>query len=180
MPLPEPWLRGPLEGVHPHVAPVLRSLEMAWEDLQAAAGELSERELWARPGGAAPVGFHLRHICGSIDRLLTYAEGVPLSEGQMQYLRDELRPGASASELLEEVRVCLDFAARRVRAIPANSLGEPRGVGRKHLPSTVIGLLVHTAEHTQRHVGQVVTTARIVRALHGRGDFSVEGPGESI
>jgi hypothetical protein len=163
--LPEPWLRGPLEGVHPVLAAVLRSFEMAAEDIALATAGLTGHQLWARPAGAASVGFHLRHIAGSIDRLLTYAEGAPLTETQMEALRAEIVPGAPRDALLLELMTALNAAAHRVRLIDPAAFPESRGVGRKHLPSTVVGLLIHIAEHTQRHVGQAVTTARIVRAL---------------
>lgn len=159
---PEPWLRGPIDGVHPVLGAVLRSFEMAAEDIARATEGLSVAELWARPGGVASIGFHIRHLAGSIDRLLTYAEGRQLSDEQMEALRAEGEPGASREDLLAELNSALAASGLRVRAFPLHSLTEPRGVGRKHLPSTVAGLLIHTAEHTQRHVGQAVTTALLV------------------
>lgn len=166
--LPEPWLRGPLEGVAVSAAPILRSFEMAAEDLALATAELTAEQLWARPGGAGSVGFHIRHIGGSIDRLLSYAEGRQLSDAQLAQLRQESEPRGSRDQLLLELMNALSEAAERVRAIDPATFEHPRGVGRKQLPTSVIGLLIHVAEHTQRHVGQAVTMAKVVRALTPR------------
>lgn len=163
----EPWLRGTIDGVDPLIAPVLRSFEMAIEDTARATEGLSAVEIWLRPGGVAAAGFHLRHIAGSVDRLLTYALGRQLNHAQMTALRGELAAGASREELLQHLRETLDSAASAIRAIDVTTLREPRAVGRKMLPTTVAGLLVHIAEHTQRHVGQAVTTAKLVRAMRG-------------
>ena len=164
---PEPWLRGPVEGYPPLLQPVAHALLQAGEDLPRAAAGLEPDQLWARPGGAASVGFHLRHIGGSLDRLLTYARGEMLTQAQMTFLGAEGEPGdppASAEELVEGVARALERALAQLRATPEAILLEPRRVGRAGLPSTVQGLLFHAAEHTQRHVGQVITTAKVVRA----------------
>ncbi len=162
---PEAWLRGPLEGVDPYLMPVAHALVQAREDLERATTGLGTDELWARPGGAAPIGFHLRHIAGVLDRLLTYARGEMLSEEQMQFLRTEGEPGerpAEVDRLVDEARAAIEAALEQVRATPQASLLEPRGVGRKQLPSTVLGLLYHAAEHVTRHTGQIITTAKVV------------------
>ncbi|MDX1981058.1 MAG: DinB family protein [Bryobacteraceae bacterium] len=158
---PEPWLRGPLEGVDAFIAPLLYSLEQAREDIAAHTAHLTTEQLWERPNGAAPAGFHIRHLARAADRLMTYLEGGQLSAEQMAALRSEMEPGATREELLEEMAALLDRVESAARAIDAASLTEPRKVGRKELPTTVIGLLVHIAEHTQRHVGQAITTARL-------------------
>jgi uncharacterized damage-inducible protein DinB len=166
-PLPEPWLRGPVPGVEPALQPVAHALLQAREDLARAAAQLSPEELWARPGGAASVGFHLRHIAGSLDRLLAYARGASLSRTQLAALAAEGAPGdppAEAEPLLTGAHEAIDRALAQVRATPPETLDEPRGVGRAALPSTVRGLLFHAAEHTQRHVGAVIATAKAVRA----------------
>ena len=160
----EPWLRGPIEGVSPLLAPLLRSFEMAREDVRKALEGLSREQLWARPSGVAPVGFHVRHIGHSVDRLVTYADGRQLSAEQMAVLKRELEPGASAEDLLREMEALLGKAEEIARGWDPATYGDPRTVGRKQLPTTVIGLIVHTAEHTQRHTGQAITTARIIRA----------------
>jgi uncharacterized damage-inducible protein DinB len=146
---------------------VLHSLELAREDLERWCDGLSDEELNARPGGIAPVAFHLRHITRSADRLLTYAEGAQLTSEQFAAMKDELSPGATRNELLAELVVGFSKSTRRIRAFSPNELEESRKVGKKQLPTTVGGLLVHVADHTQRHVGQAITTAKIVMAQRG-------------
>ncbi len=158
----EPWLRGTKQDVPAVGRAVLHALQLADEDLQKWWGNLSDRELNARPADVAPVAFHIRHVARSLDRLLTYAEAGSLSDKQMSLLRTELDPDATRNELFEELRAALQDAAARVRALAKANLEEPRTVGRKRLPTTVGGLLVHIADHTQRHVGQAITTAKIV------------------
>lgn len=162
--LPEPWLRGTVTEVPAVQRAVLHALELAKEDLQKWCGSLSDAELNARLGNLAPVAFHVRHIARSIDRLLTYAEGKELNSAQMDALRSELDPGARRDELFEELAGALEEGASRVRTFHASQLEESRAVGKKRLPTTVGGLLVHIAEHTQRHVGQAITTAKIIVA----------------
>ena len=163
----EPWLRGTLTEVDAVRRQVLHALELASEDVTRWCEGVSDAEMNARPFGVAPVAFHLRHIARSLDRLLTYAEGRHLSGAQMDALKSELESGAAAEEVLTEVRAGLGEAAERVRLISPKSYEEVRGVGRAMLPSTVGGLLVHCAEHTQRHVGQAVTTAKMVVGMRG-------------
>lgn len=161
----EPWLRDTLKEHGAVTRQVLHALQLAEEDIERWCADLSDLEMNARPSGVAPVAFHLRHIARSLDRLLTYTEGRPLNERQMAILKNELGEGALASEVLREVRAGLRQAMQRVAEVAAERFEEPRGVGRAALPSTVGGLLVHCAEHTQRHVGQTITTAQIVRSL---------------
>ena len=146
---------------------VLHALELAQEDLTRWCGQLSDAELNARPDGIAPVAFHVRHIARSIDRLLSYAEGKRLDDSQIAALKTELDVGATRDELFAELDAALERAVVRIRQFDANRVQEPRPVGTKLLPTTVGGLLVHVAEHTQRHVGQAITTAKIVAARHG-------------
>lgn len=162
--LPEPWLRGTLGDVPAVPRAVLHALELAKEDLQRWCGGLTDAELSSRPGGIAPVAFHLRHIARSIDRLLTYAEAGQLNGEQIAALKTELDPGATCEELFAELESALARSAARIRAIDLHRLGEARKVGKKKLPTTVAGLLVHVADHTQRHVGQAITTAKILKA----------------
>jgi uncharacterized damage-inducible protein DinB len=160
--LPEPWLRGTLAEVPAVQRAVLHALELAREDLERWCDGLSDEELHARPGGIAPVAFHLRHIARSIDRLLSYAEGKPLSPDQISVMKAEMDPRGSRNELMAELVVAIAKSGKRIRAFSEQQLQEGRQVGKKQLPTSVGGLLVHVADHTQRHVGQAVTTAKIV------------------
>jgi uncharacterized damage-inducible protein DinB len=143
----------------------LHALELAKEDLERWCGNLSEEQLNARPSGLAPIAFHLRHIGRSLDRLLTYAEGGQLKAQQLAALKTELDPDANPTELFQELTLALARTDERVRAFDPASFAEQRFVGKKKLPTTVAGLLVHVADHTQRHVGQAITTTKIVRNL---------------
>lgn len=161
---PEFWLRGPLEGVPPLLQPAAHAIVQAREDATRAASALDRAQLWATPAGVASVGFHLRHIAGVLDRLLTYARGEGLSEAQLATLRVEALAGdppASAEELVALLDGAVEGALARIRATPEGSLLEPRKVGRAGLPSTVLGLIFHAAEHAQRHTGQLLVTARV-------------------
>jgi len=160
----EPWLRGPIAGVSPLVAPALYGFAQAREDLEQHTAGLTTEQIWARPFGLAPVGFQLRHIAGSVDRLMTYLSGQALDESQMAALRKEMEPGESREELLAGVNRAFAIAEERIRSIDPGSLEEPRVVGGMRLSTTVVGLLVHIAEHTQRHVGQAISAAKLVRA----------------
>lgn len=165
---PEVWLRGPLEDVPPFVMPVAHALVQAREDLEREVVDLSPTELWLKPGGAASLGFHVRHIGGSIDRLLTYASDGSLNEAQRQNLAVEGEPGdppAGAEELLALTLKAIDRALDTLRTVSDDELLAARFVGRARLPSTLLGLLFHIAEHTTRHVGQIITTKKIVRGL---------------
>ena len=165
---PEVWLRGPLADVEPMLMPAAHALMQAAEDLERVASDLTPKELWVRPGGAASLGFHLRHIAGSTDRLLTYARGDRLSEAQRQAVAMEQHPGdppADAATLVREARAAIGSALDAIQAAPKASQYDARAIGRAALPTTVFGLLCHIAEHTQRHTGQVITTVKIVRGL---------------
>lgn len=147
--------------------PAAHCLMQCREELASAAGALTTEQLWARPAGVASVGFHLRHIVGSLDRLLSYARGGQLERSQLAALRAEGEPGtppADAPALVAAAQGAIDSAVRALRDTPDSALLTPRSVGRAALPSNVLGLLFHCAEHTHRHTGQVVTTAKIVRA----------------
>jgi uncharacterized damage-inducible protein DinB len=154
----EPWLRGPILGIDPLTAPVLYAFTQAREDLEKYTEGLSTNQIWS-----SPVGFHIRHIARSTDRLIAYLEGRQLAPNEL----GEGEPGASREQLLVE----LDNAFRRaedvIRAIDPATLRDPREVGRKRLPTTVIGLLTHIAEHTQRHVGQAISSAKSIGAQGG-------------
>ena len=162
--VPEPWLRGTLQEVPAVQRAVIHALELAGEDLQGWCGSLSDEQINARPGGLPAVAFHLRHVARSLDRLLTYAEGRALSEEQQAAMKTELDPGATRGALFSELNSALAKSMIRVRAFDVSVLEQIRTVGRKQLPTTVAGLLVHVADHSQRHVGQAVTTAKVVLA----------------
>ncbi len=164
----EPWLRGPVPGVDPYLQPAAHALLHASEDLDRAARDLSPDELAMRPGGAASVAFHLRHIAGSVDRLLTYARGAALTDAQRRVLVSESTGGnapGDAADLIANARTAIAGAIDTLRATPRDTLLDARAVGKQGLPSTVLGLLFHVAEHTQRHVGQAIATAKAVRGL---------------
>ena len=152
-------------GVDPVLMPVAHALVQASEDLARAASDLTVEELWVKPGGAASVGFHLRHIAGSTDRLLTYCRGEQLTEAQRQTIPLEQEAGADAETLVREARAGIDRGLAAIKGASKESLFDPRAIGRAALPTNVFGLLCHIAEHTQRHTGQVITTAKIVRGL---------------
>jgi uncharacterized damage-inducible protein DinB len=155
-------MRGPIAGIDPLVAPVLYTFQQAREDLRRWTEGLSEAQIWATPHGFGSVGFHMRHIAGSTGRLMSYLQGKALNAEQLEILQGEHEPaGAGREELLALVDAAFREAGEVVRAIDPATLGEPRGVGRRQLPTTVIGLLVHIAEHTQRHVGQAISAAKL-------------------
>ncbi len=163
MPLPEVWLRGPLPDIPPLLQPVAHALLQAREEVEALMTGFPEERLWTRPGGVASAGFHLQHLAGVVDRLFTYARGESLSEKQLSALKAEgvQAPGISSALLLEAFRQQVELALAELRRIDEQILTAPRSVGRSKLPSTVLGLLVHSAEHVQRHVGQLLVTVRV-------------------
>ena len=162
---PEVWLRGPVAGVVPLLQPVAHSLLQCREEARRILSGLTVEQVWSRPANAAAVGYHIRHAIGSLDRLLTYARGESLSDAQRAELAGESRMDEhpmSSEELVVAFDAAVDRALAQVRATAELRLVERREVGRGKLPSTVVGLLFHAAEHTQRHVGQATTTAKIV------------------
>jgi uncharacterized damage-inducible protein DinB len=161
----EPWLRGTLTEVDAVRRQVLHALELAAEDVKRWCAPLSDKEVESRPLELPSVGFQLRHIARSLDRLLTYAEGQQLSSAQMAALRSEMEDKAGREATFMEFAKAMEVSVDRVMAIPPASYEQARGVGRKKLPTTVGGLLVHCADHTQRHVGQAVTTSKVVAAM---------------
>jgi uncharacterized damage-inducible protein DinB len=163
--LPEPWLRGALRDVHPLIMPVLFSFQQVREDIRTYTNDLTDEQVWRQAGGLPPLGFHLQHIAGSVDRLVTYLSGEQLSEEQLFFLRQETSAGASLQQLLRAIDASLDMAEARVRSINPQTVYDARFVGRRKLPTTVVGLLVHLAEHTQRHLGQAITTAKLLKHM---------------
>jgi hypothetical protein len=165
MTIPEVWLRGPIDGVDPLLQPAAHALIQTGEDVLPLVRDLTPPQLWARPGGAASIGFHLAHFPGSIDRLLTYSRGASLSAEQLSALAAERtvhedRP--ELSYLTATLSSRLDSAIVYLRTLSPDDLLVPRAVGRKQLPSTTLGLIFHAAEHSSRHAGQIVTLVRVV------------------
>ncbi len=157
----EPWMRGTHSELDPLRRAVIHALELSLEDADRWTANLSEEAFEKRPSALPSVAFHLRHIVRSLDRLLTYAEGRQLSEAQLFSLQTEAIVGFAA-ETLEEFRHGVKTAIARVSRFTVEELEEPRGIGRLRFPTTVGGLLVHCADHTQRHSGQMITTAKLV------------------
>ena len=165
--IPEVWLRGPIPGIQPLLQPAAHTLVQVGEDVLPIVQHLPPTQLWARPGNAASIGFHLAHLPASLDRLLTYSRGESLTNAQMATLAAERTVDADRPELprlLATFRAGLDTAIEYLKNLPAESLLLPREVGRKRLPSTVLGLVFHAAEHSARHAGQIVTLTRVVQA----------------
>jgi len=161
----EAWLRGPVPEIAPALQPVAHSLIQVREDLPSLLESLTVDQLWARPGGSASIGFHAIHLAGSLDRLATYARGEALSEVQRADLKsersiDSARP--PVAELVRLVERTIEAALRDLATYFEDDLYTPRKVGRAKLPSTVLGLLAHAAEHTTRHAGQIQTLARVL------------------
>jgi uncharacterized damage-inducible protein DinB len=187
-PYTEPWLRGTHTEVPAAGRAVLHALELSLDDLTKWTAGLTDAEVHAQPLGLPSIAFHLRHIARSVDRILTYAEGGQLSAGQLAALKTEQTgseqswaeqtgSGQTGSEqggegkleslanLLAEVEVSFNDGADRIRVLDTADLNTPRFVGRKQLPTSIGGAMIHVADHTQRHTGQVVTTAKVVKAL---------------
>jgi uncharacterized damage-inducible protein DinB len=163
--LPEPWLRGPVPGVPPVLQPVAHALLHAVDDVRAVLDGFPDGRLWERPAGVAAVGFHLRHMAGVLDRMASYARGEALSPDQLAALSGEATPGPElTADLVRSFEAAVGAMLAQVRETDPATVFEARAVGRQGLPSTTLGLLVHAAEHTQRHVGQLLVTARVVRA----------------
>jgi uncharacterized damage-inducible protein DinB len=162
--IPEPWLRGTLQEVPAVQRAVLHALELAEEDVKLWCAGLTDEQLNARPCGLPSVAFQLRHIARSLDRLLTYAEGRSLSNEQLAALQEESAADAIGDDLFRELEGAIRVGATRIWALGDSALEQVRNVGRRQLPTTVGGLFVHVADHTQRHVGQAITTAKVVLA----------------
>jgi len=161
--LPEVWLRGPLTGIPALLQPVAHALLQAREEIVVLMRGFPEQLLWERPAGLASPGFHLQHLSGVINRLFAYAKGHQLSEKQLRYLAAEGKPGDyTVTSLVDLFSQQVDDAIRQLSKTNEAVLTDARGVGRAQLPSTVIGLYVHAAEHTMRHLGQLLVTVKVL------------------
>ena len=161
---PEVWLRGPIAGVQPYLQPVAHSLLQCREEIAHVLAGMTPEQIWYQHPNAASIGFHVLHAIGSLDRLFTYARGAALSEAQRLVLVQETQPDTdrTAGDLLAAFDIAVAHALDQLRGTDETTLAAVRHVGRARLPSTVIGLLFHAAEHTQRHVGQALTTSRLM------------------
>ena len=165
---PEVWLRGPISNIPPLLQPVAHAILQSLEEVEKLMKDFSAEKLWERPTGVASPGFHLRHLTGVLDRLFTYARGEVLSTDQFEYLRQEGSPASvSVSDLVSNFRLQVEKCFRQLKETNEAALLNPIEVGRKKLPSNVLGLLFHAAEHTQRHTGQLLVTVRVV---NGKSD----------
>ncbi len=165
VPYNEPWLSGTHTDVPAVARAVLHALDLALDDLAKWTPGLTDLEIHAQPFGLMSIAAHLKHIARSADRILTYAEGGQLSSEQLRSLKGEQAGAETLAELLAEVEVSFSNASERVRTLSTADFNIPRTVGRKQLPTSLGGALIHVADHTQRHVGQVVTTAKVLKAL---------------
>ncbi len=164
-PYTEPWLRGTHADVPAAGRAVLHALELALDDITRWTEGLSDAEIHFQPFGLTSVASHLRHIAGSVDRILTYAEGGQLTPEQLAILKSEHSGDESLAQLLGNLEAAFSSADARIRVLAGADLDIPRSVGRKQLPTSIGGALIHVADHTMRHVGQVVTTAKVLKAL---------------
>jgi len=163
---PEYWLRGPIENIPSLLQPIAHALLQARDEVKEAITGFPEDKLWQKPAGVASVAFHLQHMTGVLDRLFTYTNSEQLNEQQLKYLAAEGKEDETISlnEMYDRFSIQVDKAIEQLRNTDEKILLKTRGVGRKEIPSTVLGLLFHAAEHTQRHNGQLIVTARIVAA----------------
>ena len=166
------WLRGAVPNIPPLLQPVAHSLIQVAEDLPKELEHLPEEALWTRLGESAPIGFHLAHLIGSLDRLVTYARGEALSDDQLRTLEGERRLAEtrpSLLDLLARLDETVQRALRQLEGTPPDVLLEPREVGRGKLPSNTLGLLFHAAEHSTRHAGQIATLLRVLKGTKELG-----------
>ncbi len=164
----EVWLRGEtVRGIVDLLQPIAHALLQANEEVEVLMTDFPNDQLWEKPAALASVGFHLQHLKGVLNRLFTYAKGQALSEEQLAYLKKEGESNSSisTSNLVVLFSLEIENALQQLKEFPAEILTERRTVGRGKLPSTVIGLLTHAAEHTMRHVGQLLVTVKVVTQL---------------
>lgn len=169
---PEVWLRGPVTDISVLLQPVAHALLQAREEVNEMLVDFSENHLWDKPAGVASVGFHLQHLKGVLDRLFTYARGKALNEEQLKALTVEGKPeeyNGSIHELIQLFNQQVDKSLEQLSTTNEQTLQEFRSVGRARLPSTVLGLLIHSAEHTMRHVGQLLVTVKVIKTALATG-----------
>ena len=166
--LPEVWLRGPLHGISPYLQPIAHALLQAKEEVKEMMSDFSESKLWEQPGGVASPAFHLQHLPGVLNRLFTYANGQGLSVEQLEFLKAEgiKDDNLTLQTLLERFEKQIEHCIKQLQETDESTLTDFRAVGRAKLPSTVLGLLTHGAEHTMRHVGQLLVTTKIIESAN--------------
>jgi uncharacterized damage-inducible protein DinB len=162
----ERWLAGPVENIPSLLQPVAHALIQASKEIRTMMADFPEEKLFEKPAGMASPGFHLKHISGVLDRLLTYAMDKQLSTDQLVYLKNEGDPSGNAAELVQKLEFQVGAFIKALTEIDESTLTQFRGVGRKQLPSTVLGLLFHAAEHTMRHTGQLLVTTAVLKNHH--------------
>ena len=163
---PEVWQRGPVENIPPLLQPVAHALLQAKEEVAVIMKDFPEKLLWEKPAGLASVGFHLQHLSGVVDRLFTYALNEQLSAEQLRSLQEENMPQNSivtSKQLIERFNLQVGMALQQLKDTDESTLTEQRSIGREKIPTTVIGLLVHAAEHMMRHIGQLMVTVRVLK-----------------
>lgn len=163
---PEVWLKGPLPGISPYLQPVAHALLQARDEVNELMQDFPDHLLWEKPAGVASPGFHLQHLTGVLDRLFTYAQEQLLTEAQLQSLKAEGNRELANSDtaaLLQTFNQQVDKALEQIKQVDEKELTTFRGVGRAQLPSNVLGLLFHAAEHTMRHIGQLLVTVRVLK-----------------
>jgi uncharacterized damage-inducible protein DinB len=163
------WLRGPIPDISDLLQPTAHALLQAREEVNMLMTAFPDDLLWERPGGVASPGFHLQHLAGVLDRLLTYARDMALNHVQLKDLAIEGTPAegqSTVAELLNRFNIQIDKALEQISQTPESTLTEIRHVGRARLSSTVAGVIFHAAEHTQRHTGQLLVTVRVLMAQH--------------
>ncbi len=164
---PEVWLRGPLPSIAPLLQPVAHSLLQAREEINELMAGFPDEILWEKVAGMASPGFHLQHLTGVLDRLFTYAKGEQLDQQQLDFLKNEGKHGNTkftSDDLTADFNKQVDQALQGLSEIEESTLMETRYVGRAKLPSTAIGLYVHAAEHTMRHLGQLLVTVKVLKS----------------
>ena len=160
------WLSGPIQDIPSLLQPVAHAILQARREIEEALAAFPSTALWEQPKGVASVGFHLRHISGVLDRLFTYARGEQLNEQQLKYLKSEAvnDDSITTQALLKKFSEQVDASLKQLKETDTATITETRGVGRKQIPSNVIGLLFHAAEHTMRHTGQLLVTVKMVES----------------
>lgn len=164
--LPEVWLRGPQDDIPELLQPVAFALMQAGEEVEILMQNFPQELLWEKVAGLASPAFHLQHMAGVLDRMFTYANQKQLSTGQLEYLAEEgkCEDGITVAQLVSTFGLAVELSLRQLNRIDESTLTAYRGVGRKNLPSTLMGLLTHAAEHTMRHTGQLLVTVKVLKA----------------